>query len=201
MSRGLKIQLGKWKGKTVPVPPEEKGHSHFTSAILKKSLFSQILGLELDGVLARESSLFVDLFAGSGQMGLESLSMGFRKAAFYEISQERFRHLLSLKNLYSERGILFRKDSFRYFYESGWEEEFETLVYFLDPPYSFWYPDPNKIFSLIQEIRTLPHRNLILFVQAPANLLFPENWTKDFPPREFGSNKLYRISLPPDSPA
>ena len=77
MNSNLSIQSGIYKGRKVLVPSAIKGNSNFTSALLKKSVFSILDSLDLQGDISLSESLFIDLFAGSGQMGLEAVSRGF----------------------------------------------------------------------------------------------------------------------------
>ena len=65
MNSNLSIQSGLYKGRKVPVPAAIKGNSNFTSALLKKSIFSILDSFGLQGKISIEDSLFVDLFAGS----------------------------------------------------------------------------------------------------------------------------------------
>lgn len=92
----LKVQTGKFKGKSIETPPAIAGNTNFTPAILKKSVFDIIGSLVLKGRLIEEESAFVDFFAGSGQMGLEAVSRGFARVVLYELAWERSDNLRKL---------------------------------------------------------------------------------------------------------
>jgi 16S rRNA (guanine966-N2)-methyltransferase len=186
LSSGIRIQSGKWKGRKLPIPPKVKGHSHFTPAIVKKSVFSTIEAWDLKGQMRKSSSCFIDLFAGSGQMGAEALSIGFQIAIFQELSQERFANLMVSKNLYGDQAMLLRKDGFRYHKNYSLPASIETLVYFIDPPYSFWQTDLTKIQNLIHSIYEEPEKSCFLIIQGPDKPILNR-----YPSKEFGANRIY----------
>ena len=99
MNSNLSIQSGIYKGRKVLVPSAIKGNSNFTSALLKKSVFSILDSLDLQGDISLSESLFIDLFAGSGQMGLEAVSRGFKNTVFFELDKNRFRSLKEFPRL------------------------------------------------------------------------------------------------------
>lgn len=187
MNNGLKITTGSLKGKTVPIPPPVKGNFHFTPALVKKSVFSRIDSFSLKGDLEPETSIFVDVFAGSGQMGWEALSLGFGTVVFLELDRSRFSGLIELGKKWKGNKIFQNKDGFRF--HSSWEipENTRSLVYFLDPPYSFWKNQTDKILKMIQEIReTDTGENRFLFIQSPSSCKLD-----GIPFVEFGNSLLY----------
>ncbi|HBR15575.1 MAG TPA: 16S rRNA (guanine(966)-N(2))-methyltransferase RsmD [Candidatus Omnitrophica bacterium] len=78
----MKIIGGTWRGRNFYTPLEIRP----TQGALRKALFD-ILGQELNGMA------FLDLFAGSGAVGLEALSRGARKVVFVE-KDERFAQII-----------------------------------------------------------------------------------------------------------
>jgi 16S rRNA (guanine966-N2)-methyltransferase len=82
-----------------------------------------------------EGSAFLDLFAGTGGVGIEALSRGARRAVFVDISPQSVRTIhenLKTTRL-GERAAVIRSDSFRYLDRSG-HESFE-LIYIAPPQY------------------------------------------------------------------
>lgn len=186
MNPGIRIQTGKWKGRSLPIPPKVKGNSHFTPAILKKSVFSRIGAWVLKGQLDLSNSAFIDLFAGSGQMGAEALSIGFSRGIFLELSQERFGGLLRSSALFGDKAQFLRKDGFRY--HQDWEipAQIESLVYYLDPPYVFWERETERIRYLVESILSIPDYKIFVFLQGPDR---PQ--LEGIASEEFGANRLY----------
>lgn len=97
-----------------------------TTDRVKEAVFS-IIQFELEG------RSFLDLFAGSGQMGIEALSRGAASAAFVDSSKksiETVRRNLKTTKL-EDRARVYQTD-YRGFLSSG-REKFDIV--FLDPPY------------------------------------------------------------------
>jgi len=75
----------------------------------------------------------LDLFAGSGALGLEALSRGAREVVFVEADPAAARHVAStLQALTCERGRVVRMDAFAFLAQPG--EPFD--IAFLDPPFA-----------------------------------------------------------------
>ncbi|EMO10339.1 hypothetical protein LEP1GSC137_2358 [Leptospira borgpetersenii str. Noumea 25] len=133
--KALKVQAGKLKGKSIETPIAVAGNTNFTPAILKKSVFDIVGSLVLKGRLILEKSVFVDFFAGSGQMALEAMSRGFARVVLYELAWERSDNLRKLFAKFSDNYEVSRKDVFRFYNKLDIPEK--SKIYFLDPPYSF----------------------------------------------------------------
>ncbi|PJZ69574.1 DNA methyltransferase [Leptospira perolatii] len=181
--KGLRIQTGDLKGKSIPSPVTQQGKSNFTPAILKKSLFSILDSLELQGRLPIGESAFLDLFAGSGQMGIEALSKGFARGVFLDLAWDRFESLKNVLEKLDKPHLVLRKDAF--LFHSNFEIPEAFKVYFLDPPYSFWEKKEEKIKAMVEDIIATETGVSVIFIQSPH----PLNW-EGFEPRPFGRNVL-----------
>jgi len=122
----MRVIAGKAKGKRLfPVPG--KGTRPITDRV-KESLFD-ILGKRVEG------ALFLDLFAGTGSVGIEALSRGARGAVFVE-RDARAAQVIR-KNLRAtglDAGArLIRADVFK-FIARGYPERFD-IVYIAPPQY------------------------------------------------------------------
>ncbi|MBK8395029.1 MAG: RsmD family RNA methyltransferase [Leptospiraceae bacterium] len=185
MNNTLSVQSGIYKGRKIPVPPTIKGNSNFTSALLKKSIFSILDSLNLQGQISVEDSIFVDLFAGSGQVGLEAVSRGFKNTVFFELDKNRFRGLKDFLPSIRKDFILLHRDCFRY-YDSFEISEAKAIVFYIDPPYSFWEKNTEKIYKLILGIcESFKTTKIVILVQSPKN----PNW-ENFVPRQAGNSVL-----------
>ena len=101
-----------------------------TTDRIKETLFN-ILQPEL------YSAHFLDLFSGSGAIGIEALSRGCRMAVFVESGREAaacIQDNLKRTNL-SEHGILLKKDVFAALEQLEKEEKCFDII-FMDPPYN-----------------------------------------------------------------
>ena len=118
-------------------------------------------------------------------MGLEAISRGFKNTIFFELDKNRFRSLKEFLPSVRKDIVLLHRDSFR-FYDSFEREETNSLVFYIDPPYSFWEKDSNKIHRLTMNILdAFQNKNLVLLVQTPKN----PNW-ENFEARQTGNNAL-----------
>ncbi len=186
----LKIQSGNLKGKSVPTTATAGYKENFTPALLKKTVFSLIENFQLKGQIQKSNSVFVDLFAGSGQMGFEAISRDFAKSILFEIDPKRFSLLAEgiAKNL-SDRIALYKRDSFRFFKNADFSNE-EFFVFFGDPPYSFWESRLPDLQELGEKIVALYGKKFILIFQSPMN----PDW-KNFKSRKYGNHYLLICSF------
>jgi 16S rRNA G966 N2-methylase RsmD len=83
--------------------------------LIKKAVFAMIESQVLSGNLYLEHAIFMDLFSGSGQMGLEAVSRGFKSAHLFEIDKSRVNFLIKNVSPLSEKLFIHNKDSFRFF--------------------------------------------------------------------------------------
>lgn len=180
MKGSLLIQSGSLKGRKIPLPEAVKGNANFTPALLKKSVFSIIETEVLTGNLKKENLVFLDLFAGSGQMGIEATSRGFSKSILVELDKKRFRGLLDIVTNWNLPIELHHKDGFRMGEKLPLAPE-TTLIVYIDPPYSFW-DESERIKHLSEEWVA---KGAKVFIQTPKEL----SW-KDFQSRSIGNNYL-----------
>lgn len=107
-----------------------KGHeTRPTLANIKESLFS-IIAPHL------ENSIFLDLFSGSGNIALEALSRGAKRAVMIEQDTEALRCIIENVNSlgFADRCRAYKNDVFRAIeILSRKGEKFDII--FLDPPY------------------------------------------------------------------
>ena len=75
----MRIITGKYRGKNLFVP--EGLHTRPTTARIKESIFN-IIQFDIEG------RKVLDMFAGSGQMGLEALSRGAESCVFCDTDRE-----------------------------------------------------------------------------------------------------------------
>ena len=121
---------GKYKGKMIEIPAISTTRS--SKSILRESLFNTI-AFELF------EANFVELFAGSGSIGLEALSRGAKHSYFIEKNKTALRLLKdNIDNIDKESATLLFGDTFELF--SGLykqlQNEAEPTFFYLDPPFS-----------------------------------------------------------------
>ena len=120
----LRIIGGAWRGRRIHFPPVEAIRP--TPDRVRETLFNW---LQMDV----SDSRCLDLYAGSGALGLEALSRGASRVVFVEVDSGAGRHLSqTLQELQCDRGAVVTADVKRYL--AGPSEPFDIV--FLDPPYT-----------------------------------------------------------------
>lgn len=133
-----------------------------TTDRVKESVFS-IIQFDIEG------RQVLDLFAGTGQMGIECLSRGAASALFIDRrpdAVELIRKNLKLTNL-SERGQVLRGDSLELL--TKLDRRFDLI--FLDPPYQAGLLEP-AIRQIVKFDILKPHG--IMIAEHPAAQKLPE---------------------------
>lgn len=130
-----------------------------------RQIIFSVLGPKVQGVR------FLDLYAGSGVVGLEALSRGASEAVFVESSSKVYKVLLeNIERCGLEgkaRPILAKAESaLKRLLEE--EEKFEFI--FLDPPYGFWGDEARRVLSLILPAMA---KGGVVVAQRPAKSSLP----------------------------
>ena len=120
----MRVITGKARGVALKTPD---GHTRPTSDRVKEALFS-IIQFDIPGTTV------LDLFGGTGQLGIEALSRGAKKAVFVDEREDACR--LIKENLrrtkLEQDGQVVRSDYLSYL--NRCREKFGII--FLDPPYA-----------------------------------------------------------------
>ena len=173
----MKIIGGKYKGRNIYMPKDIRPTQNLT----RKALFD-ILGQELEGMD------FLDLFAGSGAVGLEALSRGARSVTFVEKNPLCLNTIQENVNLLKLNMSAVKEKAF---YEVIEGDSFATIkqlsrkgkkyhLVFLDPPYGR---------GLVKKALKLLSAYDIL---TPASMLIVEHEKKEFLPKLEGKLKLLK---------
>ena len=132
----MRIIAGEFRGRKL-LPPAGDITRPVTDRV-KQSLFD-ILTPVIDG------SRVYDCFAGTGSMGLESLSRGAAHATFFEADRSALDRLK--KNIaalgVADRSTVMAGDLFRWFDAAAAPKNVDVI--FLDPPYRFLRERPDDV--------------------------------------------------------
>lgn len=165
-----RIVAGRAGGRPLKVPA--KG-TRPTSERVREAIFSR---LDHMGVLTGAAVL--DLYAGSGALGLEALSRGARRATFVERSRPAatiITHNLSATDL-SKLGSVACADVSTYIAQrEGASLSGEYDVIFIDPPYDMPAADLNTVLA---HLGPWMHADTLVIVEASSRALEPE-WPDD----------------------
>ncbi len=123
----MRVITGSARGRRLHIP---QGYDiRPTADRVKEAVFSS---LQFD----IENAVFLDLFAGSGQMGIEALSRGAKSAVFVDESPKAIESVkINLDNTrLKERAIVRQCDSIAFI--NGCRDSSFDII-FIDPPYNF----------------------------------------------------------------
>jgi len=149
----VRVISGKLKGRVL------KGYdidgTRPTMDRVKESLFASIQNY-------LEDSIVLDLFAGSGNLGIEAISNGANKSYFVDVNKACIKAIndnVKTFNINNNCVVLQKdyKDALKYFYDRNINFD----IIFIDPPYK--YNIKNELLNLIIEKNLLSNNGIIVF--------------------------------------
>jgi len=154
-----------------------------TSDMIKESIFNI-------GEFDIEGRRVLDLFAGTGQLGIEALSRGARSAVFVDLSPEAVKLIRENLKLsaFSDLAFVYARDALKYLEGC---ERFDLI--FLDPPYDT--PLAKRALEKIIEFDKL-NTNGIIIIETKADSVAPVVSSPYFMQKEYryGGVKITRYS-------
>ena len=162
----IKIIGGKWKGTNLTFFDEPELRP--TGNRIKETLFNW-LQPNIQG------SICLDLFAGSGCLGLEAISRGASKCVMVEKNKRVINHLAENIEKLSSSTELIHDDALNYLFSKEPSKTFDIV--FLDPPFD------STIYERI--VRTLElnnwlSRDALIYIEARSDssmFQIPDNWS------------------------
>jgi len=120
----LRIIGGEWRGRKIRFPPVQAIRP--TPDRVRETVFNWLQGIT-------PGSRCLDLYAGSGALGLEALSRGAREVVFVDVEPAVVRHIGdTLRALGCDRGRTVRADAAGFLAQPA--TPFDVI--FLDPPFA-----------------------------------------------------------------
>jgi 16S rRNA (guanine966-N2)-methyltransferase len=159
----MRISGGIAKGrkiKTKKAFTKEKGYElRPTSSKVRQAIFNILQSRIID-------AHFLDLFAGTGAVGIEALSRGSERVVFVEENPIRVGLIKETLERFGfkDRGHVLKEDAIRFLKTS--EETFDII--FADPPYR--YEHFGLIFSIIAERNILKENGLLIVEHSSKGL-------------------------------
>lgn len=177
-----KILAGRFKGKTLRLPSKETTRS--SKAIVVESFFNTIQFDVIDSVV-------VEVFSGSGSIGLEALSRGAKKIIFMEKDRDAIRMLrMNIAQTDSNACEVIEGDSFTNIAQvkKRLEALGESAFIYVDPPFSYREGMEEIYDKMIRMIASFPQSLATLFIiehmstlELPASIgVFNQIKTKKF---------------------
>ena len=163
----IKVTAGKFRGSKILSPPKI---ARPTSSMMREALFN-IISSQI------EEAYFLDLFAGSGIMGIEALSRGAEKAVFIEMDQKNANNIKkNLKNLNIEdKAQVICSDVVKILNRISLAFD----IVFADPPYSKSFSLISQTFISLDKANILKN-NAIIFVETDFKFRIDEIAVENF---------------------
>ncbi|WP_334313844.1 16S rRNA (guanine(966)-N(2))-methyltransferase RsmD [Aquibacillus salsiterrae] len=162
----MRVISGKYKGH--PLKPVPNQLTRPTTDKVKEALF-QIIGPYF------EQGYCLDLFAGSGGLGIEALSRGMEKAIFVDKHPKAIQtiHMNLGKLGIEEMAEVYRTDALRAI-KAAAKRHLQFDLIFLDPPYT--KVSYEKVLDLIAEHRLLKDNGTIVCEHDASHVLPEEHY-------------------------
>jgi 16S rRNA (guanine966-N2)-methyltransferase len=177
----VRIISGMWKGRKLPFP--ENSEVRPTLGRARITLFNWLAG-HIDGARC------LDLFAGSGSLGLEAHSRGAAQTTLIDADGRTVNELKSVVALFKAQGVLIqRSDALQYLRshrDSIWD------LVFLDPPYTSGLME--RALSLLPD---LVSKSALIYCETAAPFGPPREY-RVYKYRRIGSNHLTLLTPAPN---
>ena len=170
----MRIIAGIYKNRALTCP--KGGQTRPTSGLLRGAVFN-ICQMRMEG------ATFLDLFAGSGAMGIEALSRGASFATFIEADRESFKCIkknIETLDIASQTSVL-HGDVFRLI-ESLAKHQHRYSIIYADPPYDSKIKTPlgemtysSYIVHLVDQYALLEPGGLLLIEDSISSTPIQEN--------------------------
>ena len=137
---------------------------------LREGLFNMLSSLADFG-----NMIFLDLYAGTGSLGLEALSRGAKKVIFIEASRKNMSVLKqNIESISPEQNCFKLTQDSSVHWLSGFADPGHPCVVFLDPPFS-----SNEYNLILEKLELTPAIRTGSLIVVESNqtreILFPEN--------------------------
>ncbi|MEA2100386.1 MAG: 16S rRNA (guanine(966)-N(2))-methyltransferase RsmD [Campylobacterota bacterium] len=182
-----KIVSGKFKGKTLKLPSKTTTRS--SKSIVLESFFNTIQFEIID-------STFVEVFSGSGSIGLEALSRGAKKILFMEKDRDALKVLKENISITDPSSCeVFAGDSFSNITNviKQLKAKNESAYIYIDPPFSIREGMEDIYDKMIKLIATLPKENVkLIIIEHMTGLEIPQNINQfeKIKSKKFGNTSL-----------
>jgi 16S rRNA (guanine966-N2)-methyltransferase len=161
----IRIIAGTWRGRKIPFKDSEGLRP--TSDRIRETLFNWLAPYI-------QSSHCLDLFAGSGALGLEALSRGAISVSFVETNKQACQNIKNaLQELNAPQGKTYQQNALQFIKE---QDINKFTIIFIDPPYANL--KLHELMLLLEQQFDKERNNLIFYEHNtaldPSKLL--QNW-------------------------
>jgi 16S rRNA (guanine966-N2)-methyltransferase len=184
----MRVVAGVARGRRLQAPPGTDVRP--TSDRVREAVFNALGSLE-----AVDDAEVLDLFAGTGALGVEALSRGARRVVFVDRDRRALdvvRANLSATGL-TQRAEVVRTDARAFL--SGWDTDSAPSPFhlvLLDPPYGF-----DDWASLLRNVERVVSPDTLVVVESDREIPVPDGWRVERR-KAYGSTFVV-IARPPES--
>jgi len=158
----MRIISGKLKGRNIKIPKNLPIRP--TTNLAKESIFN-IISNKVD----LNSLKVLDLFTGSGMIGLEFISRG-SDVTFIENNIKCFKHVSKTLDLLNLNSKIIKIDVFKYLVNCDYKYD----LIFADPPYSLTIENYKKLIDLVTQ-NTLNNSNGLFILEHYKKIDFSQH--------------------------
>jgi len=181
----LKVTAGKFKGSKILSPPKI---ARPTSSMMREALFN-IISNQIEG------AFFLDLFSGSGIMGIEALSRGAEKTIFVEMDRKNANNIQ--KNLIDlnikDKAQIICSDVVKALNKI----DLNFDIVFADPPYAQTFSLISQTFSTLNKVSILKN-NAAVFIETDSKFQINEINVENFNlirSKKYGNSTLHQYEF------
>jgi len=182
-----KIVAGKYKGKTLKLPSKTTTRS--SKSIVLESFYNTIQFDIIDAT-------FVEVFSGSGSIGLEALSRGAKKIIFMERDSDALKVLKeNISQTDASACEVFSGNSFENIKSvvASLKRQNEEAYFYIDPPFSVREGMEDIYEKMLSMIESLPKQHVkLIIIEHMTGLEIPDtlgDFTKK-KSKKFGNTSL-----------
>ena len=186
----IKIIGGEYKGSKLEVPQK---NVRPTSVTKRKSIFSIIESYALkNSTDLYKNKAILDIFAGSGSVGLEAISRGITEAIFYEND-------IKIKKVLKQNcKKICKKNNYKIIENNVMrvitkKNSLPVSIIFIDPPY-YKYDIQKILIELIKE-KVIETKTIIIIESHLKEKISIPNEFKIFDKRLYGKTLVYFLKL------
>lgn len=172
----MRIVAGKYK--RTPLVSLDGDSTRPTKDMVKEALF--------DALQVCEGESFLDLFSGSGAIGIEAISRGCNKVVFNDSNKQAVKIIETNLDKIHENARVLNLDYEECLFKLN-DTPFDYI--FLDPPYAF--DEYDKVFELIEKFHLLS-KNGIVISEVRKDVYLKEEYNEVilYKERKYGISKL-----------
>ena len=169
----MRVISGKYKGRKL-CSIKDSSNLRPTTDRMKETIFDII-----SNYISFENINFLDLFSGTGAIGIEAISRGANKTYFVEKNKKNLNIIkknIEILNINKKKYIIFSKSVNNFF--ENFNDKISFDVIFADPPYNKGFV--NNILLLINNFKNISNENLIVIEHNKNELISDNIFQKEF---------------------